>query len=86
MCTLRIPLVICYTKGKQKDSSVTPDVLDSAVQLQLVHMADRIASLRSAGDLASADVLMNEAACLAECADDLVYQWLYIPVNFGQPQ
>ena len=64
---------------------MSPDVLDTAVQLQLVHMADRIASLRAAGDRASADVLMNEAANLAECMDDPEYSFLYIPSNFGQP-
>ena len=63
---------------------MSPDVLDTAVQLQLVHMADRIASLRAAGDRDSAEVLMNEAANLAECMDDPEYSFLYIPSNFGQ--
>ena len=63
---------------------MSPDVLDTAVQLQLVHMAERIATLRKQGDRASAEVLMNEAANLAECMDDPQYQFLYIPISFGR--
>ena len=63
---------------------MTPAEFETLAQLQLVHYVDRTDVLNSEGLHLERIAVLQEAEELAACADDPEYQFLYIPVTFGQ--
>ena len=63
---------------------MTPDEFTTLAQLQLVTYAERIHTLDNEDLHLERIAVLQEAEELAACADDPEYQFLYIPVTFGQ--